>query len=234
MLIAISDLFCVDARSRLEQTALSGAYAQRVASLLHLIDVLDAEAAVPPAHCPAVAQPTPAAGTSLWLPCVGPVLAVLLVAEIGDVHRFASAEKLRSWAGLSPRCYGSDPPRAARAKIAAIRKLLTLVYYGPCDGHIRAMARFLPARDRAWLAVEARWFHQRQRQQRNARGYSDVPHVCCDLDWNLLIFGPVRGRKGSGDSQRTQTAGGRVGVNAHRIAFLALKLRAAACETSGH
>src|SRR5436190_15431865 len=46
VLIAVSDLFGVDGRSRLEETTLSGAYAQRVTSLLHLIDILDAEVAV--------------------------------------------------------------------------------------------------------------------------------------------------------------------------------------------
>lgn len=43
ILITVSDLFGVEGRSRLEQTPLSGPYAQRVTSLLHLIDILDAE-----------------------------------------------------------------------------------------------------------------------------------------------------------------------------------------------
>ena len=46
VLIAASDLFGVEARKRLEKTPLAGPYAQRVGSLLHLIDVLDAEEAV--------------------------------------------------------------------------------------------------------------------------------------------------------------------------------------------
>jgi transposase len=39
---------------------------------------------------------------------VGPVLAAVFVAEIGDVHRFASADRLCSWAGLTPRHRESD------------------------------------------------------------------------------------------------------------------------------
>ena len=35
------------------------------------------------------------------LPGVGPVLAAVLVAEIGDVHRLAQPEQLCSWAGAS-------------------------------------------------------------------------------------------------------------------------------------
>ena len=46
LLIAASDLFGVEGRQQLQKTPLAGPYAQRVASLLHLIDVLDAEEAV--------------------------------------------------------------------------------------------------------------------------------------------------------------------------------------------
>ncbi|MBX7553225.1 transposase [Streptomyces sp. tea 10] len=116
------------------------------------------------------------------MPGIGTTLAAVLVAEIGDVHRFASADRLCSWAGLTPRHYESDTvvrrgyvtkqdsklvrwavveavqrkttPKITEdrariearhggniAKIAAARKLLTLVYDGLCDGQIRALAR---------------------------------------------------------------------------------------------
>ena len=39
---------------------------------------------------------------------VGPVLAAVFVAEIGDVHRFACPQQLCSWAGLTPRHRESD------------------------------------------------------------------------------------------------------------------------------
>ncbi|WP_405657880.1 transposase [Streptomyces sp. NBC_00079] len=42
------------------------------------------------------------------LPGIGAVLAVVLVAEIGDVHRFPSTDWLCSWVGLTPRHYESD------------------------------------------------------------------------------------------------------------------------------
>jgi transposase len=42
------------------------------------------------------------------LPGVGPFTALVIVAEIGDVSRFASARKLASWAGLTPTVRGSD------------------------------------------------------------------------------------------------------------------------------
>ena len=39
---------------------------------------------------------------------VGPVLAAVFVAEIGDVTRFDNARRLCSWAGLTPRLRESD------------------------------------------------------------------------------------------------------------------------------
>ena len=147
---------------------LGAAYAQRVTSLLELIDVLDA-------HERRFAQQIAAklhGDRGYWaiqqLPGVGPILGAVFVAEIGDVHRFADPSHLCSWAGLTPQHRESDtvvrrghitkqgsklvrwaaveaiqrqPAGKNIAKVAAARKLLTLVYYGLRDGHIRALTR---------------------------------------------------------------------------------------------
>src|SRR6266545_398050 len=42
------------------------------------------------------------------LPGVGPFTALVILAEVGDMSRFASARKLASWAGLTPTVRGSD------------------------------------------------------------------------------------------------------------------------------
>ena len=42
------------------------------------------------------------------IPGVGPVLAAIFVAEIGDISRFKSARHLCSWAGLTPTHHESD------------------------------------------------------------------------------------------------------------------------------
>ena len=42
------------------------------------------------------------------LPGIGPVLAAVITAEIGDVTRFRTAAQLCSWAGLTPRHRESD------------------------------------------------------------------------------------------------------------------------------
>jgi len=42
------------------------------------------------------------------LPGVGQFTALVMLAEIGDITRFANARKLASWAGLTPTVRGSD------------------------------------------------------------------------------------------------------------------------------
>src|SRR5260370_26355973 len=44
------------------------------------------------------------------LPGVGPLIALVILAEIGDVTRFGSARKLASWAALTPTVRCNDPP----------------------------------------------------------------------------------------------------------------------------
>lgn len=118
------------------------------------------------------------------LPGIGPVLAAIIVAEVGDITRFRRPEQLCSWAGLTPRHRESDlkvargpiskqgskilrwamieavqhtrtgtriravkdaivarrgPQARNIAKVAAARQLLTLVFYGLRDGHIRCL-----------------------------------------------------------------------------------------------
>ena len=42
------------------------------------------------------------------IPGIGPVLAAVFVAEIGDIGRFAQPEQLASWSGLTPKHHESD------------------------------------------------------------------------------------------------------------------------------
>ena len=42
------------------------------------------------------------------IPGIGPILAAVFVAEIGDVSRFGTAPQLACWAGLTPKHHESD------------------------------------------------------------------------------------------------------------------------------
>jgi transposase len=54
------------------------------------------------------AKADPRVGVLTTLPGVGQFTALVMLAEIGDITRFASARKLASWAGLTPTVRGSD------------------------------------------------------------------------------------------------------------------------------
>jgi len=182
VLVPVSDLFGIEGRARLAQAELGEAYRVRVDSLLGLIDYVDVEIDRIAALVADRLKDHRGYAAIQTLPGVGPVLAAVLVAEIGDVTRFGSPAQLCSWAGLTPRHYESDTTvhrghitkqgspfvrwaaieavqRASTdkiksdrariearrggniAKVAAARKLLTLVFYGLRDGRIRATAK---------------------------------------------------------------------------------------------
>jgi transposase len=106
--VPMSDLFGVAGRKLLDELRLGRAYALRVTSLRTLLVAYDQEITMLGREIS-----TALAGDVGYLaiqaiPGVGPVLAAVFVAEMGDVHRFAAAPQLCSWAGLTPRHRESD------------------------------------------------------------------------------------------------------------------------------
>jgi transposase len=127
----VTDLFGAGGRQWLQAAPLDAAYRLRVNALLRLIDAVDFEIT-------AVAGPVRAALAEHTgfravqkVPGVGPVLAAIFVAEIGDVTRFAGPAQLCSWAGLTPKHRESD----------------TVVHRGPITKQGSTLVR--------WAAVEA-------------------------------------------------------------------------------
>jgi transposase len=185
--LGMSDLFGVAGRRLLTAAPLDGAYRLRVDALCRLIDAIDVEIGAVAGPLRAALANHPGYQAIQTIPGVGPVLAAVFVAEIGDVARFSTAAHLSSWAGLTPRHRESDTvvhrgpitkqgstlvrwaaveaahsaqragwltetatriaERRGRniATVAVARKLLTHVYYGLRDGHIRALDRQMAA-----------------------------------------------------------------------------------------
>ena len=182
ILPSLDDMFGPGGRQLLAQMPFEGAYGLRVESLLKLLDVYAGELTVVEAEL-AARFGDHAGYRAIQAICgVGPIMAAIFVAEIGDVSRFPTARHLCSWAGLTPSHRESDTKiqrghitkqgnhlvrwaaieavarykggdaiaptysRVARrrgrmiGRVAAARKLLTLVYYGLRDGHIRVLA----------------------------------------------------------------------------------------------
>ena len=182
VMVAVSDLFGVGGQQLLDRLQLGAPFAARVDSLRRLIDAFTFEIDTLAKRTAAQLRDHRGYQAIQAIDGVGPVLAAVFVAEIGDVTRFRRPEQLCSWAGMTPRHRESDtkvhrgritkqgnnlvrwaaveavqrvhggPLGATRArvaerrganiaKVAAARKLLTLVYYGLRDGNIRCLAR---------------------------------------------------------------------------------------------
>jgi transposase len=184
--VPVTDLFGAGGQALLTEAGLAPPYSARVDALRRLIDALDFEIEVADHLVRVRLAKNPGYLAIQRIPGIGPVLAAVLIAEIGDVHRFARPEQLCSWAGLTPKHRESDtvvhrgritkqgsrllrwalieavqkapadsPMRTVRerienrrgpavrniGKVAAARKLLTLVFYGLRDGHIRCLEK---------------------------------------------------------------------------------------------
>jgi transposase len=180
--VPVSDLFGVAGRNLLSELGLDPAYRARVTSLCRLIDVVTFEIDTLAKSISAQLCTDRGFRALQAIHGVGPILAAIFVAEIGDVSRFPGPQQLCSWAGLTPQHRESDTKvhrgritkqgstlvrwaaveavqgistgpvgqirvrigerRGANiGKVAAARKLLTLVFYGLRDGDIRCLAR---------------------------------------------------------------------------------------------
>jgi transposase len=184
--VACSDVFGVAGSAWLDGLGLPQPYAGKVASLRQLTGEMNTEITMLGEVIADLLAGDRGYRVIQQLPGIGPVLAAVIVAEIGDVHRFKTAAQLCCWAGLTPRHRESDVKVArghvtkqgspvlrwavieaiqrvprdsvigsakeaiiarrgkeARniAKVAAARRLLTLVFYGLRDGQIRCLGR---------------------------------------------------------------------------------------------
>lgn len=167
----------------IDQMPFEGVYGLRVESLRDLLELYERELTMVEREMRRMFKDHAGYHAIQAICGVGPVMAGIFVAEIGDVTRFPTARHLCSWAGMTPkvrdsddtihrghitkqgsglvrwaaceavaRYHGGEPIRPAYkriadrrgkmiARVAAARKLLTLVYYGLRDGEIRCLAR---------------------------------------------------------------------------------------------
>jgi len=180
--VTCTDIFGVRGQAWLDELPMPQPYAGKVASLRQLAGELSAEITLLDTVLGDLLAGHEGYAAIQQLPGIGPVLAAVIVAEIGDIRRFPGPGQLASWAGLTPRHYESDTkvirghitkqgsrmlrwavveaiqrqpagtrPRQVKdgiiarrgkeakniAKVAAARELLTLVFYGMRDGHLR-------------------------------------------------------------------------------------------------
>jgi transposase len=163
----VDDLWGIAGGKYLDEVQLADGATVRVESIRDVITLLNREIDMLERRTHRELKDHPGYRAIQALDGVGPVLAAVFVAEIGDVTRFVSPQALCSWAGLTKA--GSPLVRWAAveaishmrggpklksdyrrigerrgvniARVAVARKLLTLVYYGLRDGQIRCAAR---------------------------------------------------------------------------------------------
>jgi transposase len=106
--VPMSDLFGVGGLRLLDGLDLPAPYTARIASLRRIIDTLDFEIDTFARLVGGRLARDPDYLAVQTLPGIGPILGAVMVAEIGDVHRFGTAEKLTCWAGMTPKHHESD------------------------------------------------------------------------------------------------------------------------------
>lgn len=106
--VVVSDLFGVQGTALLDSLKLPAPYAARIASLRRVIDSLEFEIDVFAGLVRGRLAGDPGHTAVQTIPGIGPVLGAVLVAEIGDITRFARPAQLTCWAGLTPKHHESD------------------------------------------------------------------------------------------------------------------------------
>jgi transposase len=129
--VSMSDLFGVAGQDLLASIQLTPESRARVDSALRLITALDFEIELFGKLVAGRLRTDPGYQAIQAIPGVGPVLAAVFVAEIGDIGRFRRAQQLASWARLTPKHHESD----------------TTVHRGPITKQGSRLVR--------WAAVEA-------------------------------------------------------------------------------
>lgn len=104
----LGDLFGPGGSKILDSLRLPEPYASRVDSQRRLLLMLDNEVDLVEHQIHHRLKDSADYQALLRIRGVGPTFAAIFIAEIGDVHRFGSADQLACWAGLTPRVYSSD------------------------------------------------------------------------------------------------------------------------------
>ncbi len=120
--VPMTDLFGVEGNLLLDKVTMPAPYKERIASLRRFIEGFDAEIDLFTALVQRRLTHDAGYTAIQQIPGIGPVLAAVFVAEIGDVHRFAGPRA--SWrpgpdlhpdtTNPTPRCIAAGSPNRAR------------------------------------------------------------------------------------------------------------------------
>ena len=106
--VLMSDLFGVGGTALLDGLELPAPYAARICSLRRVMADLDFEVDLFAGLARGRLGTDPGFTAVQTIPGIGPILGAVFVAEIGDVTRFPTAQKLTCWSGMTPKHHESD------------------------------------------------------------------------------------------------------------------------------
>ena len=101
--VPVSDLFGVSGRQCLEGLPLEPAWRDTTTATLEVIDHLNGQIHWCETQLREMARTNPDVKLLQTAPGIGPILGYTIATEIGDIERFASADKLIGYSGLCPR-----------------------------------------------------------------------------------------------------------------------------------
>lgn len=158
----VTDLFGTRGRAWLEHQTLPADERQTVGALLRQLDFYGAELAEVERRLAAEALDDPVVRRLMTIPGVDAMIAVTVLAAVGDFHRFGSADKLVSYLGLNPRVRqsGGTPAhhgRITKAGCGKIRGMLVQAAFAALrsPGPLRALHQRIAARRGMQIAIVA-------------------------------------------------------------------------------
>lgn len=151
---------------------LSDALRVQMNCLLQQLTLLDAQRQQLAVEIIALMEQLPQYITSI--PGIGPVTGAIILAEIGDVHRFAAPEKLVAYAGIDPAVYQSGQFTATQTRMSKRGS--------PYLRHALWQAAFMATR----YDPQLRDYYQRKRAEGKAHGTA-VGAVCRKLLHRIYV-----------------------------------------------
>jgi transposase len=175
----VSDVFGKRGRAWLQAVALSAAAAESVASYLEVIDVLDRIIGERQRQLEATAASDARVRWLQTIPGVGAYLAALIVAELGDAHRFRNGKAVASYAGLVPRVRESAGKRRSGPITRCGSPLLRWALVQAAHGATRSSP------------VIAAWYERLKKRKRPAVARTALARKLLIAAWALLRHGVV-------------------------------------------
>jgi transposase len=164
--LAVSDLESDTGSLLLDQLCVPGSFGTRLDAQRRLLLMLENEIGTVEVQLDRALRTHPGYRALLQIRGIGPVLAAIFVAEIGDVRRFRSAGALACWAGLTPRLHESDRTsrrgHISKEGSALVRWAAVEAVQRQCEPSVRAVRdqiverRGRPARNVAKVAAARR------------------------------------------------------------------------------